>query len=86
MTMHQRCKVFRGKSNDSSELLFSVKKSAMLQTEVIRLDVFLANNKRESVCDFRVIVSADKSSCIVYAGESPTVLATVCIVTCSIPI
>jgi len=80
MTMHQRCKVFRGKNNDSSELLFSVKKTAMLQRGVIRLDVFLANNKEESVCDFRIIVSANKSSCAVYAAESPTVLAKVCTV------
>ncbi|KAK7374031.1 hypothetical protein VNO80_07454 [Phaseolus coccineus] len=76
MTMHRRCQVFRGGSNDSSELLFSVKKSEILQSGVIKLDVFLANNKKESVRDFRINVSSDKSSCTVYAGESPTVVAT----------
>ncbi|XP_068485327.1 protein LURP-one-related 10-like isoform X1 [Phaseolus vulgaris] len=76
MTMHRRCQVFRGQSSDSSELLFSVKKSEILQSGVIKLDVFLANNKKESVRDFRVNISSDKSSCTVFAGESPTVVAT----------
>ncbi|XP_027927748.1 protein LURP-one-related 15-like [Vigna unguiculata] len=75
MTMHRRCQVFRGESNDSSELLFSVKKSELLQSGVMRLDVFLANNKKESECDFRVNVVSGKRTCHVYAGESPTVVA-----------
>jgi len=83
MTMHRRCEAFRGESNDSSKLLFSVKKSAMLQRGVMRLDVFLANNREENVCDFRVIVPANKSSCNVYVGESSTIVATVCTITCS---
>ena len=81
MTMHRRCQVFRGQSSDSSELLFSVKKSEILQSGVIILDVFLANNKKESERDFRVTISSDKSSCTVFAGESPTVVATVCTLT-----
>jgi len=81
MTMHRRCQVFRGQSSDSSELLFSVEKSEILQRGVIILDVFLANNKKESERDFRVTISSDKSSCTVYAGESPTVVATVCTLT-----
>jgi len=80
MTMHRRCQVFRGESNDSSELLFSVKKSKLLQSGVMRLDVFLANNKKESECDFRVNVVSGKRTCHVYAGESPTIVASVCAV------
>lgn len=76
--MHRRCQVFMGESNDSSRLLFSVKKAELLQSGVMRLEVFLSNNKKESECDFRVDVVSGKRSCHVYAGESPTVIASVC--------
>ncbi|TKY65731.1 LURP-one-related 15 [Spatholobus suberectus] len=75
MTLHGRWQVFKGKSSDPSELLFSVKRSSMIQREMIKLEVFLANNTSESDCDFRVIVCRDKSSCTVYAGESPQIVA-----------
>ncbi|BAT83953.1 hypothetical protein VIGAN_04120300 [Vigna angularis var. angularis] len=75
MTMHRRCQVYMGESNDSSRLLFSVKKAELLQSGVMRLEVFLAYNKKESECDFRVDVVSGKRSCHVYAGESPTVVA-----------
>ncbi|RDX79383.1 Protein LURP-one-related 15, partial [Mucuna pruriens] len=74
MTSHGRCKVFRGKGNDASELLFSVKKSPK-KCGMIKLGVFLAKNEDESMCDFRVIIRQNKSSCAVYAAESPTVVA-----------
>ncbi|XP_040867645.1 protein LURP-one-related 15 isoform X1 [Glycine max] len=77
MTLHGRCQVFRGyKSKDFSQLLFSVKRSAMIPSGMINLEVFLANNQRESACDFRVNVCRDKRSCTVYAGESPRIVAT----------
>ncbi|KAK7315601.1 hypothetical protein VNO77_34162 [Canavalia gladiata] len=78
MTLHGRCQVFRGKSNDSSELLFSVKRSSVIQdSELIKLQVFLAGNKTENVCDFRVDIYSGKSSCYVYAGESLRIVSTV---------
>ena len=79
MTLHGRCQVFRGyKSKDFSQLLFSVKRSSMIPSGMVNLEVFLANNQRESACDFRVNVCRDKRSCTVYAGESPRIVATVC--------
>ncbi|XP_020202741.1 protein LURP-one-related 15 [Cajanus cajan] len=77
-TLHGRCQVFRGKSNDLSQLLFSAKKSSMIQSDnIIRLDVYLANNQDESMCDFRVIISGNKSTCTFYFRESPTIVAKV---------
>ncbi|KAK7340003.1 hypothetical protein VNO77_20694 [Canavalia gladiata] len=77
MTLHDRCQVFRGESNDQSKLLFSMKRSSILQdSKLIKFEVFFAENKNESACDFRVIVYGRKSSCNVYAGESPTIIAT----------
>ncbi|TKY65725.1 LURP-one-related 15 [Spatholobus suberectus] len=75
MTLHGRRQVFKGKSSDRSELLFSVKRSSMIQSGMIKLEVFLANNRNERFCDFRVIVCRDKSFCTIYAGESPTIVA-----------
>ncbi|KAL4311150.1 hypothetical protein GQ457_01G024180 [Hibiscus cannabinus] len=39
------------------------------------LDVFLANNTKEKVCDVKVRGSWSERSCVVYAGESSAVVA-----------
>ena len=73
MTLHVRCKVFKGESNKSSELLFSVKEidnSSKIPNGITKLNVFLASNKKEEKTDFRVIIYGSKRSCTVYAGES----------------
>ncbi|KHN40665.1 Protein LURP-one-related 15 [Glycine soja] len=54
----------------------TVKRSSMIPSGMVNLEVFLANNQRESACDFRVNVCRDKRSCTVYAGESPRIVAT----------
>ncbi|XP_040866770.1 protein LURP-one-related 15-like [Glycine max] len=73
VTLHGQCKVFRG---NTSELLFSVKRSSIIPSgNMLRLDVFLGNKRKGSMCDFRVIVRGSKNSCTIYAGESPTIVA-----------
>lgn len=42
-----------------------------------KLDVFLAGNTKEDVCDFKVRGSWLERSCIVYAGESNNIVAQV---------
>ncbi|KAK8682627.1 hypothetical protein V6N13_055011 [Hibiscus sabdariffa] len=74
MSAHDRWQVFRGESTDASDLLFSAKRSSMFQLKT-KLDVFLANNTREEVCDFKVKGSWFERSCAVYAGESSTIVA-----------
>lgn len=76
LTAHRRWKVFRGDSSDDKDLLFSVKKSSMLQLKT-KLDVFLASNTREDVCDFKIEGSWFERSCVIYAGESSTIVAQV---------
>ncbi|KAK8548169.1 hypothetical protein V6N12_061087 [Hibiscus sabdariffa] len=73
MSAHDRWQVFRGESTDASDLLFSAKRSSMFQLKT-KLDVFLANNTREEVCDFKVKGSWFERSCAVYAGESSTIV------------
>lgn len=74
LTAHRRWKVFRGDSSDDKDLLFSVKKSSMLQLKT-KLDVFLASNTREDVCDFKIEGSWFERSCVIYAGNSSSIVA-----------
>ncbi|KAB1221829.1 Protein LURP-one-related 15 [Morella rubra] len=61
MTAHSRWQVFRGNSIESKDLLFSARKSSMLQVKT-KLHVFLANNTAEDVCDFKVKESSSHDS------------------------
>ncbi|KAB1221826.1 Protein LURP-one-related 15 [Morella rubra] len=74
MTAHSRWEVFRGDSIDSEDLLFSARKSSMLQFKT-KLHVFLANNTAEDVCDFKLKESWSQDSCVIYAGDSSTIVA-----------
>ncbi|KAE8099149.1 hypothetical protein FH972_017153 [Carpinus fangiana] len=74
MTAHHRWQVFRGKSVEESDLIFSVRRSSMLQLEA-KLQVFLASNIQEDVCDFRVEGSWAERSCEVFYGESSSKIA-----------
>ncbi|GMI89921.1 hypothetical protein like AT5G01750 [Hibiscus trionum] len=74
MSLHDRCQVFKGDSTDASDLLFSVRRPAMFQLRS-KLDVFLANNTMEEVCDFTVKESWLGRSCVIYAGESSAIVA-----------
>ncbi|TYG56908.1 hypothetical protein ES288_D08G101000v1 [Gossypium darwinii] len=76
MTVHDRWQVFRGESTEEKDLIFTVKRSSMIQLKT-KLHVFLATNPKEDVCDFRVEGSWLERSCIIYSGESNTILAQV---------
>ncbi|KAJ4841474.1 hypothetical protein Tsubulata_015697 [Turnera subulata] len=73
MTMHRRWEVFR---EESTELLFTAKKSSFLQFKT-ELDVFLAANTAQEVPDFKVKGSWKERSCIIYLGNSNTIIAQV---------
>ncbi|URD79481.1 hypothetical protein MUK42_05149 [Musa troglodytarum] len=73
-SVHDRWLVFEGNSSDPKYLLFSVKRSSALQLKT-ELDVFLAANAEEEVCDFKMKGSFRKRSCTVYKGDSSTVVA-----------
>lgn len=68
--------MFRGDSSSEKDLLFSVKKSAVIQFKT-ELDVFLAANTSELVCDFKVKGSYFERSVAIYLGSSDTVIAQV---------
>ncbi|KAH6769330.1 LURP-one-like protein [Perilla frutescens var. frutescens] len=74
MSRHSRWKVFRGDSTDDKDLIFSGRRSSMFQWKT-KLNVFLANNKSEDVCDYKVRGSWSERSCKVYVGDSSTIIA-----------
>ncbi|KZV33113.1 protein LURP-one-related 10-like [Dorcoceras hygrometricum] len=74
LSAHRRWVAFRGDSTDSKDLLFSVKKSSLLQMRT-KLDVFLASNHSESSSDFRIEGSWLERSCVIYAGKSSNIVA-----------
>ncbi|XP_065030625.1 protein LURP-one-related 15-like [Musa acuminata AAA Group] len=73
-SVHDRWQVFKGDSSDPKDLLFSVRRSSALQFKT-ELDVFLAANTEEEVCDFKMKGSYGERSCTVYKGDSSTVVA-----------
>ncbi|RWW38690.1 hypothetical protein BHE74_00056062, partial [Ensete ventricosum] len=62
------------KSTESKDLLFSVKKSSLLQFKT-KLDVIMASNTNEDACDFKIKGSYFERSCTVYLGESNSKIA-----------
>lgn len=74
--MHRRWEVFRGASTEEKDLLFTAKKSSMIQFKT-ELDIFLAANTAQSVPDFKVKGSWMERSCTIYLGDSNTIIAQV---------
>ncbi|AES79762.2 putative tubby-like domain-containing protein [Medicago truncatula] len=74
LTMHDRWEAYRGQSTNAKNMIFTVKRSSLIQFKT-KLDVFLAGNTKEDVCDFKVKGSWSERSCIVYAGESNNIVA-----------
>ena len=74
--MHNRWEVFRGDSTNASDLLFTVKRSTLMQLRT-ELDVFLAGNTAQQACDFRMKGSYFDRNCVFYLGNSDVMIAQV---------
>ncbi|KAI3958079.1 hypothetical protein MKW98_020721 [Papaver atlanticum] len=72
---NDRWKVYRGDSTGSKDLLFSVKKSQHPIKFKTELDVFLASNTSEDVCDFMISQTYSENNCVIYRGDSDTIIA-----------
>ncbi|XP_037444935.1 protein LURP-one-related 15-like [Triticum urartu] len=73
-SMHHRWEVFRGDSTSSGDLLFSVKTTSLIQLKT-EMDVFLAGNTAQQVCDFKIKGSYFDRSCVFYLGDSNNMVA-----------
>lgn len=76
LSLHEKWHVFRGESTDFKDLLFIVGRSTVIQLKTT-LNVYLASNTKEDACDFKVKGSWLERACVVYAGESSTIVAQV---------
>ena len=68
--------MFRGDSTNASDLLFTVKRSTLMQLRT-ELDVFLAGNTAQQACDFRMKGSYFDRNCVFYLGNSDVMIAQV---------
>jgi len=66
----------QGESTCSKDLIFALRRSSLLQFKT-KLDVFLACNTKEDVCDFKIKGSWLERSCIIYAGDTNNIVAQV---------
>lgn len=73
-SLHEKHFAFRGASTDTKDLLFTVERSSVIQLKTT-LNVYLASNTKQDVCDFKIKGSWTEKSCVVYAGESNTIVA-----------
>ncbi|KAK4782834.1 hypothetical protein SAY86_007208 [Trapa natans] len=71
---HGRWQVFRGESSDSKDMIFSAKKSSLIQFKT-ELDVFLAANTKEDAPDFKLKGSWLDRSCTIFTGNNSTIIA-----------
>ncbi|XP_022157259.1 protein LURP-one-related 10 [Momordica charantia] len=75
LSAHRKWYAYRGESSDSKDLLFTVKKSSVIQLRT-QLDVVLArNDASESSCDFKIKGSWMERSCTIYLGDGSTIIA-----------
>ncbi|XP_015170044.1 protein LURP-one-related 10-like [Solanum tuberosum] len=74
LTWHGRWQTFKGDSTDEKDLIFSAKNSSIFQF-TRNLDIFLANNISEQVCDFKMKSSYMDSNCDIFVGQSSTLIA-----------
>ncbi|GJN09884.1 hypothetical protein PR202_ga27932 [Eleusine coracana subsp. coracana] len=75
MREKSKCDVFRGDSYNESDLLFTAKKTSMLQLFKTEMDIFLASNTAMEVCDFKMKTTFQDRTCAFYLGNTNTMIA-----------
>ncbi|XP_019186307.1 PREDICTED: protein LURP-one-related 15-like [Ipomoea nil] len=73
-TWRTRWKVYRGESKEEKDFIFSARTSSAFQFTT-NLDVFLAGNTSEQVCDYKMKTSFAQSTCDIYVKPSSTLIA-----------
>ncbi|KAF8731827.1 hypothetical protein HU200_015768 [Digitaria exilis] len=74
LSMHPTWEVFRGDSSSSSDLLFTAKRCTFLKLRT-EMNIFLAGNTAQQVCDFKMKGSYFDRNCAIYLGNSNTMIA-----------
>lgn len=66
--MHNTWEAYRGDSTRSSDLLFTAKKSSIIQPFKTEMLIYLASNTSHEACDFIMKGSFKERSCSFYLG------------------
>ncbi|KAJ7950076.1 LURP-one-like protein [Quillaja saponaria] len=74
ISMHDRWQAFRGDSTDSKDLIFTAKRSSLVQFKTT-LNVFLAITQRKMFVIIRLRGVGWSRSCVIYAGDSDVIVA-----------
>ncbi|TVU39958.1 hypothetical protein EJB05_13402, partial [Eragrostis curvula] len=75
-SMPNRWDVFGGDSSNRCDLLFTARKSSVIQLRT-HLDIFLATNTAQLTCDFKLKCSFNDRSWVLYRGTSSNDIAQV---------
>lgn len=75
--MHNTWEAYRGDSSKSSDLLFTAKKSSIIQSFKTEMYIYLASNTSHEVCDFKMNGSFKERACSFYLGNTNTLIAQV---------
>ncbi|CAN6222791.1 unnamed protein product [Urochloa humidicola] len=75
ISMHNTWEAYRGDSTKSSDLLFTVKKSSIIQPYKTEMLIYLASNASHEVCDFKMNGSFKERACSFYLGNTNTLIA-----------
>lgn len=77
ISMHNTWEAYRGDSTKSSDLLFTAKKSSIIQPFKTEMYIYLASNTSHEVCDFKMKGSFKERACSFYLGNTNTLIAQV---------
>ncbi|PWZ14095.1 Protein LURP-one-related 15 [Zea mays] len=74
ISMHNTWEAYRGDSTRSSDLLFTAKKSSIIQPFKTEMLIYLASNTSHEACDFIMKGSFKERSCSFYLGNNSNAL------------
>jgi hypothetical protein len=75
--MHNTWEAYRGDSTKSSDLLFTAKKSSIIQPLKTEMYIYLASNTSHEICDFKMMASFKERACSFYLGNTNILIAQV---------
>ncbi|KAF8731829.1 hypothetical protein HU200_015770 [Digitaria exilis] len=75
ISMHNTWEAYRGESSKSSDLLFTAKKSSIMQPFKTEMYIYLASNTSHEACDFKMNGSFKERACSFYLGNTNTLIA-----------
>ncbi|XP_074591214.1 protein LURP-one-related 10-like [Curcuma longa] len=74
LNFYKQWNVFRGKGKNPSDLLFSIRKCSLLESDKFKVRL-AANTDRAATCDFMINGNGRSTKCTISIGQSDTIIA-----------